>query len=75
MSLTNHQIDSVIKAYLRNMATRAADGTDNPETPEDVVMISHDALRTMFFKRIGKLMTERLKKRGARTVADFTRKP
>lgn len=75
MSLTAHQVDSVIKAYLRNMAIKAADGTDNRETPEDVVLISHEALRTMFFKRIGKLMTDRLKKRETRSVEHVTQEP
>ncbi len=66
MSLTNHQVDSVIKAYLRNMATRAAEGAEDPETPEDLVVISREALRTMFFKRIGEAMTDRLKKQRKR---------
>jgi len=75
MSLTAHQVDSVIQAYLRNMATKAADGTGNRETPEDVVLISHEALRAMFFKRIGKLMTDRLKRREARAVERVTQEP
>jgi hypothetical protein len=62
MTLSNYQIDRVIKAYLRNMTLRAASGNDDlhGELPEDQVAISEEALKTMFFGRIQKHLTKKL---------------
>jgi hypothetical protein len=73
MSLYDYQVGSVIKAYLRNMTTRATGlgRTEDQEMPEDLVIISREAFRTMLFERIGKQMTGRLRKREAGIVAGF----
>jgi hypothetical protein len=64
MVLFDYQIDSVIQAYLKNMAIRAnsANADRDAEFPEDQVTISEEAMKRMFFKRIRNHMTERLRK-------------
>lgn len=62
---------------MRNMTTKATDSAkaDREEGPEDLVIISHEAFKTMLFERIGKQMTGKLKKRKAMAVASLTEEP
>lgn len=64
MALSDYQIDRVIKAYLRNMTLRAAsaNGDLHGELPADQVVISEEAMKTMFFDRIQKHLTKKLRK-------------
>ena len=65
MTLSGYQVDSVIKAYLRNMTIRATSARQEGdiEFPDDQVVLSEDAMKGMFFKRIRNNMTEKLRKR------------
>jgi hypothetical protein len=56
MILSDYQVDSVIKAYLRNMTGRAnfANDAQDVDTPEDRVVLSEAAMKKMFFKMIRK---------------------
>jgi hypothetical protein len=66
MSISDYQISSVIKTYMKNMKIKAA--CVEKELPkgnvmlEDNVMISEDGMKKMLFDRIGEQMTERLKR-------------
>jgi hypothetical protein len=64
MSLSDYQVDTVIKAYLRNMTIRASSVNDAPDvdTPEDRVVLSEKAMKKMFFKRIRKNMTQKFQR-------------
>ena len=65
MTISDHQINNVIKTYLKNMRSRmvgrlgrSRDGSSE----DDNVMISEDGMKRVFFERIGEKMTERLKR-------------
>jgi hypothetical protein len=72
VSLAEYQIGCVVKAYLRNMATRATIAAEAGDSgpSEDRVTISQEALRTMFFGRIESTMTNRLRKREVSIAPD-----
>jgi hypothetical protein len=66
MTISDYQINSVIRNYLRNMKNKMA----QPEMvswevpPEDRVAISNAGMKRVLFERIGERMTERLRKHG-----------
>ena len=66
MVISDYQISSVIKTYMKNMKVRAKstekDPANNNGTQEDNVLISEEGIKRMLFNRIGEQMTERLKK-------------
>lgn len=65
MTISDYQIRTVIRAYMRNMRVRVESATDDPtaELPEDRVVISQDAVRKRFFGRIGERVAEKLRGR------------
>jgi hypothetical protein len=64
MTISDYQINSVIKTYMRNMKSRMAQTERNPSESwmEDRVMISDEGMKKILFERIGEKMTERLKR-------------
>jgi hypothetical protein len=64
MTISDYQINSVIKTYMRNMKNRMdrAEVTSRGSIPEDRVMISDDGMKKILFERIGEKMTERLRR-------------
>jgi hypothetical protein len=66
MSISDYQISSVIKTYMKNMKVKAKSVEKEPSNGsvkrEDNVMISEEAMKKMLFSRIGEQMTERLKR-------------
>ncbi len=64
MTVSDYQINSVIKTYMRNMKSRIGRGGDAGEGPleEDNVIISEDGMKRVLFERIGEKMTERLRR-------------
>ncbi len=66
MTVSDYQINNVIKTYMKNMKTkvnRAGKASDATQA-EDKVNISEEGMKRVLFKRIGEKMTERLKKHG-----------
>ncbi len=65
MMISDYQIDSVIKAYMRNMTVRATRGNQDGdiEVPDDQVILSEDAMKRIFYNRIRNNMAEKLRKR------------
>lgn len=61
MTVSDFQIRTVIRAYVRNMRLRAENAMDEPaeDLPEDLVTISEGALRRRFFGRIGERVAKR----------------
>lgn len=61
MTVSDFQIRTVIRAYLKSMRLKAESAMDEPieDMPEDMVTISEEALRRMFFGRIGERVAER----------------
>jgi hypothetical protein len=66
MSISDYQISSVIKTYMKNMKVKAKCVEQEPPNGnimhEDNVMISEEGMKKMLFDRIGEQMTERLKR-------------
>jgi hypothetical protein len=65
MTVSDYQINNVIKTYMRNMKSRTihADMISEPAV-EDRVLISDEGVKRMLFDRIGEKMTERLRRHG-----------
>jgi len=64
MTVSDYQINSVIKTYMKNMKSRmkCAEKSWHESTPEDRVLISEEGMKRMLFERIGEKMTERLRR-------------
>jgi hypothetical protein len=65
MTISDFQISSVIKTYMRNMKSRAGqvgERTLSEANPEDKVMISDEGMKRILFERIGEKMSERLRR-------------
>jgi len=64
MTISDYQINSVIKTYMRNMKSRMGQTEKSLTEPwmEDRVMISDEGMKKILFERIGEKMTERLKR-------------
>jgi len=63
MTVSDHQINNVIKTYMKNMRSRLSRrGRGKGSSEEDSVMISEEAMKRVFFERIGEKMTERLRR-------------
>jgi hypothetical protein len=64
MTVSDYQINSVIKTYMKNMKTRISGLEKTHEAPqeEDTVNISEEGIKKVLFERIGEKMTERLKR-------------
>lgn len=64
MTISDFQINSVIKTYMRNMKNRMSHADRNclAGVTEDRVMISEDGMKRILFERIGEKMTERLRR-------------
>ena len=64
MTISDHQINNVIKTYMKNMKSRLGRlgrGRDG-SSADDSVMISEEGMKRVFFERIGEKMTERLRR-------------
>ncbi|HUJ69568.1 MAG TPA: hypothetical protein VLW86_08590 [Syntrophorhabdales bacterium] len=66
MTISDYQINSVVKTYMRNMKSRASltEKTAGGDGAEDRVLISEEAMKRMVFERIGDSMTEKLRRHG-----------
>ncbi len=64
MTISDYQINNVIRTYVKNMKSRAnlADESHREVPAEDRISISEEGMRRMLFTRIGEKMTERLRK-------------
>jgi hypothetical protein len=64
MTISDYQISSVIRTYMKNMKVRVRQIDNEPDTPakNDEVVISKEGMKRMLFERIGERMTERLRK-------------
>jgi hypothetical protein len=66
MSISDYQVSSVIKTYMKNMKVKAKsvekEATTGSPAHEDNVMISEEGIKKMLFDRIGEQMTEKLKR-------------
>ena len=64
MTVSDYQINSVIKTYMKNMKDRMGHGDKGGDEPpeEDDVIISEEGMRRVLFERIGEKMTERLRR-------------
>jgi hypothetical protein len=64
MTISDYQINNVIKTYIKNMKSRAnlADQSHREVPADDRILISEEGMRRMLFTRIGEKMTERLRK-------------
>jgi hypothetical protein len=63
MTISDYQINNVIKTYMRNMKSRTIPTDNTSESDaEDRVLISDEGMKRMLFDRIGEMMTERLRK-------------
>jgi hypothetical protein len=64
MTISDYQISSVIRTYMKSMKVRIGQTENNPDhlTREDEVNISREAMKKMLYDRIGEQMTEKLKK-------------
>ncbi|HVN96304.1 MAG TPA: hypothetical protein VMT62_07745 [Syntrophorhabdaceae bacterium] len=64
MTISDYQISSVIRTYLKNMKVRVGQVEKNHEglTREDEVNISREGMKKMLYDRIGEQMAEKLKK-------------
>lgn len=64
MTISDYQISSVIRNYVKNMRGKLDAGcvaAENCET-EDGPTISEEGMKRMVFERIGEKMTEKLKR-------------
>ncbi len=64
MTISDYQISSVIRTYMKSMKVRVGQAENNPDpfVREDEVNISREAMKKMLYDRIGEQMTEKLKK-------------
>jgi hypothetical protein len=64
MTITDHQISSVIRTYMKSMKVRAGQTEKNRDDfmREDEASISKEAVKKMIYNRIGERVTEKLKK-------------
>ena len=65
MTISDHQINNVIKTYMKNMRSRMVGrlGRSRDDSSENEnVTLSEDGMKRVFFERIGEKMTERLKR-------------
>ena len=64
MTVSDYQVNSVIKTYMRNMKSRMGRGDNACDGPleEDNVIISEEGMKRVLFERIGEKMTERLRR-------------
>jgi hypothetical protein len=64
MTISDYQIGSVIKTYLKNMKAKVRDRENGPvhEPKDDVVAISQEGMKKVLYDRIGEQMAERSKK-------------
>jgi hypothetical protein len=64
MTISDYQINSVVKTYMRNMKSRAGLSGQTPggDGAEDRVLISEEGMKRMVFERIGYSMTEKLRR-------------
>jgi hypothetical protein len=64
MTISDYQISSVIRTYMKNMKVRAGQIEKNADTftREDEVNISREGMKKMLYDRIGEQVTEKLKK-------------
>jgi hypothetical protein len=66
MTISDYQISSVIKTYVKNikMRVRIMDPEVQQGSSEDAVAISDEGMKRMLFERIGEQVTERLRRHG-----------
>jgi ribosomal protein S20 len=64
MTITNNQISSVIRTYMKSMKVRVGQTEKNCDDfmKEDEANISKEAVKKMIYNRIGERVTEKLKK-------------
>jgi hypothetical protein len=64
MTISDYQISSVIRTYMKSMKVRVGQMEKNRDhfMREDEVNISREAMKKMLYDRIGEQMTEKLKK-------------
>jgi hypothetical protein len=64
MTISDYQISSVIRTYVKSMKGRVGQTENNRDCfmREDEVNISGEAMKKMLYDRIGEQMTEKLKK-------------
>ncbi len=64
MTVSDFQINSVIKTYMKNIKIRMSHGANAEEdsSQEDNVIISEEGMKRVLFERIGEKMTERLRR-------------
>ncbi len=64
MTISDYQISSVIRTYMKNMKVRVGQTEKGRDGlfKEDEVNISKEAMKKMLYDRIGEQMTEKLKK-------------
>jgi predicted DNA-binding protein (UPF0278 family) len=64
MTISDYQISSVIRNYVKNMRGKldAGSAAGDEHDTEDRTAISEEGMKRMVFERIGEKMTERLKK-------------
>jgi hypothetical protein len=64
MTISDYQISSVIRTYMKSMKVRVGQMEKNHDhfTRDDEVNISGEAMKKMLYDRIGEQMTEKLKK-------------
>jgi hypothetical protein len=64
MTISDYQISSVIRTYMKSMKSRVGQTEKNNDyyTRKDEVNISREAMKKMLYDRIGEQMTEKLKK-------------
>jgi hypothetical protein len=62
MTISDYQISSVIKTYMKSMKVKAGQTEKNLDyvTREDEVNISREGMKKMLYDRIGEQMTEKL---------------
>jgi hypothetical protein len=64
VTISDFQINSVIRTYMRNMKVKVRPVEQDPqrEAKEDQVHISEDGMKRMLFERMEDNLTERLRK-------------
>jgi hypothetical protein len=64
MTISDYQISSVIRTYMKNMKVRVGQVEKSYEQnpKEDEVNISREGMKKMLYDRIGEQLTEKLKK-------------
>ncbi|OPY00661.1 MAG: hypothetical protein A4E61_01938 [Syntrophorhabdus sp. PtaB.Bin184] len=64
MTISDYQISSVIRTYMKNMKVRMnrSGGEREMDSREDEVNISREGMKKMLYDRIGEHVTEKLKR-------------